>query len=74
MSAAILNACSLDNMWKYVCNSMECHLQCCRDFISCDLKTNEIDIEPDNRNNCAFVQLLNDFCMPVDSESVDEDQ
>ena len=72
MSAAILSACGLSDMWKYVCNSMECHLHCCRDFITCDLKTNEIEIEPDN-NKCTVIQLLNEFCMPVDSESCDDD-
>ena len=53
MSAAILSACGFSDLWKYVCNSMECHIQCCRDFITCDLKTNEIEIEPDN-NNCTL--------------------
>ena len=63
MSAAILNACSLDNMWKYVCNSMECHLQCCRDFISCDLKTNEIELEPEPDNKCTVIELMSQCCM-----------
>ena len=62
-TATILTACGLSDLWKYVCNSMECHVQCCRDFISCDLKTNEIEIEPDENNNCTFVELLSHCCM-----------
>jgi len=73
MSAAILSACGFSDLWKYVCNSMECHIQCCRDFITCDLKTNEIEVEQDN-NKCTVIELLNEFCMPVDSDSCDDDQ
>ena len=73
MSAAILSACGFSDLWKYVCNSMECHIQCCRDFITCDLKTNEIEVEQDN-NKCTVTELLNEFCMPVDSDSCDDDQ
>ena len=69
MSATILSACGLSDMWKYVCNSMECHMQCCRDFISCDLKTNEIEIEPDN-NKCTVGELLSHCCL----ERNDDDQ
>ena len=69
MSAAILNACSLSDMWKYVCNSMECHLHCCRDFITCDFKTNEIEIEPDN-NKCTFGEIISHCCI----ERNDDDQ
>ena len=63
MSAAILTACGLSDFWKYVCNSMECHVQCCRDFISCDLKTNEIEIESDDDRKCTVVELLTHCCM-----------
>ena len=70
--SSILSACSLSDMWKYVCNSMECHMQCCRDFISCDLKTNEIEVEQDN-NKCTVVELLSKYCMERDNESVDDD-
>ena len=73
MSAAILSACGLSDLWKYVCNSMECHLHCCRDFITCDLKTNEVEVLPDN-NKCTVVELLSKYCMERDNESVDEDQ
>jgi len=66
--SSLLNACGLSDLWKYVFNSMECHIQCCRDFISCDLKTNEIDIEPDNNNNCTFGELLSKCCMDRDDE------
>ena len=73
MSATILYACGLSDLWKYVFNSMECHLNCCRDYITCDLKTNEVEVLPDN-NKCTVIELLNEFCMPVDSESCDDDQ
>ena len=74
MSAAtILSACGFSDLWKYVFNSMECHIQCCRDFITCDLKTNEIEIEPDN-NKCTIIELVSKYCMERDNESVDEDQ
>ena len=63
MSATILTACGLSDLWKYVCNSMECHVQCCRDFISCDLKTNEIEIESDDDRKCTVVELLTHCCM-----------
>ena len=68
MSATILSACGLSDLWKYVCNSMECHMQCCRDFVSCDLKTNEIEIEPDENNNCAVVELLTHCCLERDDD------
>ena len=62
-TATILTACGLSDLWKYVCNSMECHVQCCRDFISCDLKTNEIEVEPDDDHKCTVVELLSQCCM-----------
>ena len=69
MSATILSACGLSDLWKYVCNSMECHMQCCRDFISCDLKTNEIEIEPDDdHNKCTVVELLSHCCLERNEE------
>ena len=68
MSATILSACGLSDFWKYVCNSMECHVQCCRDFISCDLKTNEIEIESDDDRKCTVVELLTHCCMERDDE------
>ena len=68
MSATILSACGLSDLWKYVCNSMECHVQCCRDFISCDLKTNEIEIESDDDRKCTVVELLTHCCMERDDE------
>jgi len=74
MSATILSACGLSDLWKYVFNSMECHIQCCRDFITCDLKTNEIEVEQEPDNKCTVIELLNEFCMPVDSDSCDDDQ
>ena len=67
MSSTILGACGLSDLWKYVCNSMECHIQCCRDFISCDLKTNEIDIEPDN-TKCTVGEILSHCCMERDED------
>ena len=63
MSATILTACGLSDLWKYVCNSMECHMQCCRDFISCDLKTNEIELEPEPDNKCTIVEIISHCCM-----------
>ena len=73
MSAAILSACGFSDLWKYVCNNMECHLHCSRDFITCDLKTNEIEVEPNNVK-CTVVELLSKYCMERDNESVDDDQ
>ena len=70
--SSILSACGFSDMWKYVCNSMECHLHCCRDFITCDLKTNEIEIEPDN-NKCTIVELLNHCCIEREERN-DDDQ
>ena len=67
MSATILSACGLSDLWKYVCNSMVCHMQCCRDFISCDLKTNEIEIEPDE-HKCTVVELLSHCCLERNEE------
>ena len=75
MSAAtIFSACGFSDMWKYVFNSMECHLQCCRDFITCDLKTNEIEIEPEPDNKCTLGELISNYCMVRDNDSCDEDQ
>ena len=67
MSATILSACGLSDLWKYVFNSMECHIQCCRDFITCDLKTNEIEVEQDN-NKCTVIELMNHCCMGRDED------
>ena len=70
MSSTLLNACSFSDLWKYVCNSMECHIQCCRDFISCDLKTNEIVIGPSDDHKCTVGEFLSHCCM----ERNDDDQ
>ena len=66
--SSILNACSLSDMWKYVCNSMQCHVQCCRDFISCDLKTNEIEIEPEPDNKCTLGETISHCCLERDDD------
>ena len=66
--SSILSACSLSDMWKYVCNSMECHIQCCRDFISCDLKTNEIELESDDDHKCTVIELMSQCCMERDDD------
>ena len=64
MSAAtILSACGFSDMWKYVFNSTECHIQGCRDFITCDLKTNETEIEPEPDNKCTIVEIISHCCM-----------
>ena len=68
MSAAILSACGLSDLRKYVFNSMECHMQCCRDFISCDLKTNEIELEPNDDHKCTVIELMSQCCMERDDD------
>ena len=47
---------------------MECHIQCCRDFISCDLKTNEIELEPDDDHKCTVIELMSQCCMERDDD------
>ena len=74
MSATILSACGLSDLWKYVFNSMECHIQCCRDFITCDLKTSETEIEPEPDNKCTLGELFNQCCIVRNDESIDDDQ
>ena len=56
----ILNALSLSDLWKYVCNAMTCESDCCNHFITCSCMTSEIDIEEeDDKDSCT------DLCLTV---------
>ena len=52
---SVLESLSLNNLWQYVFNAMECHSRCCRDCV-CDCETHEIEIK--NERNCFDVCYL----------------
>ena len=57
----ICNALSLSDMWKYVCNSMRCHIACCVDVMECDCETDEIEIHDNTPCNlCCLLSTVDD--------------
>jgi len=52
---AALESLSLNNLWQYVFNAMECHSRCCSGCM-CDCETKEIEIK--NERNCCDVCYL----------------
>ena len=70
----ICDALSLSDMWRYVCNAMECHINCCNDFLQCDCITSEIEIESDDDDDdddCDLCCIYNDCISTVTSTSDD---
>ena len=52
---SVLESLSLNNLWQYVFNAMECHSRCCSGCM-CDCETHEIEIK--NERNCCDVCYL----------------
>jgi len=58
----ICDALSLSDLYKYVCNSMECKSNCCDNFIVCSCITSEVDIEEEGSNSTdACMELCMDM-------------
>ena len=55
----ICDALSLSDLYKYVCNSVECKSNCCDNFIVCSCVTSEIDIEQEEESDST------DACMEL---------
>jgi len=53
---AALESLSLNNLWQYVFNAMECHSRCCSGCM-CDCETKEIEIKSE-RNCCDVCYLI----------------
>ena len=56
--AAAISSLGLTDLYKYVFNSMECHSHCCKDFITCDCETKEVEVDSDP--GCASLCCLDD--------------
>jgi len=63
--SSICEALSLSDMWRYVCNSMECHSHCCNDFMMCDCETNEIEVDKEK----GLLDLCILIAKPSDGDS-----
>ena len=75
--SSICNALSLTDFYKYVLNSIHCESHCCKDFISCELETDKVELSDDEGNE--NVKLLEVCCTGLkdiytDDENEDEEE
>ena len=53
-AVGIVSQLGLSDLWKYVFNSMECHSNCCEDFIVCECITKEVEVDSYD-GDCAHI-------------------
>ena len=69
---SICNALSLTDFYKYVLNSIHCESHCCKDFISCELETDKVELSDDEGNE--NVKLLEVCCTGLKDIYTDESE
>ena len=58
--AAIVNALSCSDLYKYVLNRMHCKSDCCHHNLMCDCDTDAVEIQEDIEND---IHIENQCCM-----------
>ena len=77
--SSICSALSLTDFYKYVLNAVHCESQCCRDYCSCKIETDKIELSDDDDEGDENVKLLEACCTGLhdiytDDENEDEEE
>ena len=68
--AAIVNALSCSDLYKYVLNRMHCKSDCCHHNLMCDCDTDAVEIQEEIEND---IHIENQCCMRGYDENSEND-
>ena len=70
--AAIVNALSCSDLYKYVLNRMHCKSDCCHHNLMCDCDTDAVEIQEQDTDNDIHIE--NQCCMRGYEEDSENDE
>ena len=70
--AAIVNALSCSDLYKYVLNRMHCKSDCCPHNLMCDCDTDAVEIQEQDTDNDIHIE--NQCCMRGYEEDSENDE